>query len=600
MTGPPGGPTPDDLGEPAEPTLRGVGVSPGIAIGPVVVLDPRGPRPLARRIAAEAVPAEIARLESALAAAAAEVALAEEEARERLGPQYAGILAAHAAMIGDPQLAADARARVERRRITAEHAVIEILEALADRLETLSDSHLSARAADVRDIQARIVDRLAGGRPPSFQDGLAAPSIILARDLTPSDAAQLDPRRVLGFATEAGGRASHTAIVASALEIPAVVGVGRLLDSGRSARQAVIDGEAGLVILDPSPEELERYRAAAEARVARFRTLSREAALPAVTRDGVEVGLHANIEFVDEAAACLRWGAAGIGLYRTEFLYLRSTTPPTEEEQFAAYAEAVGTMRGRPVVIRTLDLGADKLSEHVGDIGPEANPALGLRSLRYSLRRPEIFRTQIRAALRAAALGDVRLLLPMVTTLDELRRARDLIGEVAATLRAEGVPHRDAPPLGAMVEVPATALMADRFAKEVDFFSIGTNDLIQYTLAVDRTNEAVADLYSAADPAVLRLIARVVEAAAASGIPCAVCGSMGGELLYTTFLLGLGVRELSMAPHQIPEVRRVIRGVDVGLARAVAAEALTLDTAGEVVALLERALPPAPPGEPAG
>ncbi len=600
MTRGPEGPPPDDSSRPAEQVFRGIGVSPGIAIGPVVVLDPRGMRLPPRRIAADAVPAEVARLASALAAAAAEGAQAEAEARERLGPQYAEILAAHAAMIGDPQLAADARERIERRRISAEHAVIEVLEGLAGRLEGLSDSHLAARAADVRDIEARIVDQLAGARAPSFQDDLAAPSVVLAHDLTPSDAAQLDPRKVLGFATEAGGRASHTAIVAAALEIPAVAGAGTLLGHARSARLAVVDGESGLIVLDPAPATLDRYRAAAEARTARFRTLSEEAALPAVTLDGVEVGLHANIEFVDEAAACARWGAAGIGLYRTEFLYLRSTAPPTEEEQFAAYAEAVRSLQGRPVVIRTLDLGADKLASHVGGIGAEANPALGLRSLRYSLRRPEVFRTQIRAVLRAAALGDVRILLPMVTTLDELRRARDLIGEVAAALRAEGTPHREAPPLGAMVEVPATALMADRFAKEVDFFSIGTNDLIQYTLAVDRTNEAVADLYSAADPAVLRLIARVVEAAAARGIPCAVCGSMGGELLYTTFLLGLGVRELSMAPHQIPEVRRLIRGVSLEQARAIAAEALTLDTAREVVALLEDALRPAPTGAPAG
>ncbi|MDG3008039.1 phosphoenolpyruvate--protein phosphotransferase [Paludisphaera mucosa] len=586
-----------------EQVFRGIGVSPGIAIGPVVVLDHQGLRLPPRKVAAEAVAAEVARLDEALAAAAAECAQAEAEARQRLGPQYAEILAAHTAMIGDPQLRADARGRIEQHRISAEHAVIEVLEGHAGRLESLADSHLAARAADVRDIEARIVGKLAGRRPKSFQDDLAAPSLVLAHDLTPSDAAQLDPRRVLGFATEAGGRASHTAIVAAALEIPAVAGVGSLLDHARSARRAILDGEEGLVILDPAPPTLERYQAAAEQRSARYRTLSEEAGLPAVTLDGAEVGLWGNIEFVDEAAACLKWGAAGVGLYRTEFLYLRSIAPPTEEEQFEAYAEAVRSLQGRPIVIRTLDLGADKLSPHLGG-GVEANPALGLRSLRFSLRRPELFRTQLRALLRASALGDVRVLLPLVTTLDELRRARAVLGEVAAELRAEGRPLREALPVGIMVEVPASALMADRFAKEVDFFSIGTNDLIQYTLAVDRTNETVADLYSAADPAVLRLIARVVEAAAARGIPCGVCGSMGGELLYTTFLLGLGVRELSMPPHQLPEVRRLIRGVRLDRAREVAAEALRLDTAGEVVALLESALLPmisdAATGAPAG
>ncbi|WP_165070573.1 phosphoenolpyruvate--protein phosphotransferase [Paludisphaera rhizosphaerae] len=589
-------PTPGDsaASEPAEQVLRGIGVSPGIAIGPVMVLDRRGLRLPPRRVAPEAVPGEIARLEAALAAAAAEGAEAEAEARSRLGRQYADILAAHAAMIQDPQLKADAHARIERLQISAEHAVIEVLEAHASRLENLSDSHLAARAADVRDIEARIVAQLAGGRPASFQDELETPSLVLTHDLTPSDAAQLDPTRVLGFATEAGGRASHTAIVAAALEIPAVVGLGPALDHARSTRLAIVDGEQGVVILDPSPETLARHRAAAEERTARYRTLSAETGLPATTVDDVEIGLYANIEFIDEAAASRKWGAAGVGLFRTEFLYLRSPAPPSEDEQFAAYAEAVQTQEGRPVVIRTLDLGADKLAPHLGvDAGVEANPALGLRSLRFSLRRPELFRTQLRAILRASALGDVRVLLPLVTTLNELRQARAILDEVAAELRAEGRPLREALPLGLMVEVPAAAIMADRFAKEVDFFSIGTNDLIQYALAVDRTNETVADLYSAADPAVLRLIAGVVEAASAQGIPCGVCGSMGGELLFTILLLGLGVRELSMPPHQLPEVRRLIRGVRLEQARAVAAEALRLDTAAEVVALLESALRPA-------
>ncbi len=581
-------PAPDEAeGEgPAEQTLHGVAASPGIAVGPVVVLDSRGPRVPPRRIPAAGFAAEVARLEAALAAAAAEGAQAEAEANRRLGPRYAGILGAHVALIGDPQLAADARGRIERRRISAEQAVAEVLDGLAERLEGLDDPHLSARAADVRDVKARILAHLTGTRAASFQDDLAAPSVILTRDLSPSDVARLDPAKVLGFATEVGGRTSHAAIVAAALEIPAVAGVGGLLQSAGAARSAVIDGEAGAIVLDPSPATLARFRAAAEARAARFRGLSEEAALPAATLDGVEVELHANIEFVDEAAACRRWGAAGIGLYRTEFLFLRSPTPPTEEEQYAAYSQAVAALPGRPVVIRTLDLGADKLAAHGDVVAHEANPALGLRSLRYSLRRPEMFRTQIRAILRAAAEadGDVRLLLPMVTALDEVRRARELIGEVAASLGTA------VPPLGAMVEVPAIALRADRFAKEVDFFSIGTNDLIQYTLAVDRGNEAVAYLYSAADPAVLRLIAMVVEAAAAAAIPCAVCGSMGGEPLYATFLLGLGVRVLSMAPHQIPEVRRLIRGVDMRHARRVAAQAQTLDTARDVAALFEDAL----------
>jgi len=570
--------------------LRGFAVSPGIATGRVVVLDPRGMRLPPRSIDAGAVAAELARLEHGLDAAGREAGLAESEARARLGPQYADILAAHARMIGDPTLRADARKRIESGRIAAEHAVIDVLEAHATRLEAMSDSHLAARAADVRDIEARIVGQLIGQRPKSVQDELEAPALVLAQDLSPSEAAGLDPRRVLGFATEGGGRASHTAIVAAALEIPAVAGLGRFLDLARHCRIAIIDGDEGLVILDPDLPTQTRYRKAAADRSARFRILSQQADLPAETLDSTAVQLWGNIEFTGEVQACLSLGAVGVGLFRTEFLFLNAETPPTEEQQFEAYAAVVGSLRGRPIVIRTLDLGADKLAAYRGSTCVEANPVLGLRSLRLSLRDPSLFRPQLRAILRASALGDVRVLFPLVSTLTELRQARAVLDEVSAELRAEGHAIRENLQVGIMVEVPAAALMADRLAKEVDFFSIGTNDLIQYTLAVDRANEAVAGLYSAADPSVLRLIAMVVEAARDSGIELTVCGAMGGEPLYTMLLLGLGLRQLSMPPHQLPEIRRVIRGIHLETAQAVAAEALRLESAQAVASLLEKEL----------
>ena len=571
-------------------TLRGIAVSPGIAIGPLRVVDPRGHRSTPRAIAADAVDAEFDRLDQALRRAGLEAEAAEADARQRIGPQYADILAAHARMIADPTLRRDARARIERDHVDAEHAVSEVLEGHAARLGGLSDAHLAARAADVRDIQRRICGQFAGPGTVPIAGGAAGPLIVLAQDLSPSETAGLDPRVVIGFATEGGGVASHTAIVAAALEIPAVVGLGRALDLARTARAVIIDGDSGLVVLDPDAATLERYRRASAERTARFAGLADLAHLPAETLDGLAVELWGNIEFPTEVDPCLDRGATGIGLYRTEFLFLNADRPPTEEEQFLAYSAVVLSARGRPVTFRTLDLGADKLVSYRPGVPPEPNPALGLRSLRLSLLDPPMFRAQLRAILRAGALGDVRVMFPLVSTLDELRRARAVLDEVAAELAAEGVPVRPDLPVGVMVEVPAAAVMADRFAAEVDFFSIGTNDLIQYTLAVDRTNETVAGLYSAADPSVLRLIGLVVAAAATRGLEVSVCGAMGGEPLYATLLLGMGIRRLSMPPHQLPEIKRVVRAIRRDAAEALAAEVLALGTAPEVAARLRDAL----------
>ncbi len=579
-------------------TLRGIAVSPGIAIGPLRVIDPRGLRPSPRAVAAGAIPAELDRLDRALESARVEAEAAEAEARRRIGPQYADILAAHSRMISDPTLRRDARARIERDLVGADHAVSEVLEGHAARLAGLADSHLAARAADVRDIQQRILAQFLGPGTAAVPEGSDGPIVVLAHDLSPSETAGLDPGSVLGFATESGGLASHTSIVAAALEIPAVVGLGKALELARACRSAIVDGDEGLVVLDPDGPTLDRYRRAARERTARFAGLADLAHLPAETLDGQAVRLLGNIEFPAEVDPCLGRGASGIGLYRTEFLFLNADRPPTEDEQFAAYAAVVRSARGRPVTFRTLDLGADKLTSYRNGQPPEPNPALGLRSLRLSLRDPALFRAQLRAILRAAALGDVRVMFPLVSTMAEFRRARAILDAVAAELAAEGVEVPAGLPVGIMVEVPAAAVMADRLAGEVDFFSIGTNDLIQYTLAVDRTNETVADLYDAADPAVLRLIAMVVAAAAPRGLEVTVCGAMGGEPLYAMLLLGLGVRSLSMPPHQLPEIKRVIRATRDDRARELAAEVLGLDSAAEVAARLRRALIEALPDTP--
>jgi phosphotransferase system enzyme I (PtsI) len=571
--------------------LRGFAVSPGIAIGPVVVSGPKGRRLPQRSISNADIEAEFVRLDRALDSAQVEATTAETEARSRLGPQYADILAVHARMISDPTLRRDARLRIEQGLVTAEHAVVEVLEGHAVRLERLHDSHLAARAADVRDILERILAQLLG-RPATIQDALIEPMLVLAHDLAPSEAAALDPTRVLGFATEAGGPASHTAIVAAALEIPAIVGLGKFLDAVGSCRLAIIDGGQGLLILNPDAATQERYRQAAIERSARFQELAQLSEFPAETTDGTRVELLGNIEFAGEVEACLSRGASGVGLYRTEFLFLNSLIPPSEEEQYAAYAEVVRAFAGRPVTIRTLDLGADKLAPYREGAYHEANPVLGLRSLRLTLRNPDLFRPQLRAILRASVLGDVRIMFPLVSTLAEFREARTVLDDVIAELKAQGYPVRDQIPVGIMVEVPAAALIADHLAKEVDFFSIGTNDLIQYTLAVDRTNETVADLYCAADPSVLRLISMVVEAAQRHGIEVCICGAMGGDPLYTMLLLGLGLRHLSMPPHQLPEVKRVIRNTPIDVAQQIAAQSLRVDTSEAVLALIRKTLGP--------
>jgi len=586
-------------------TLRGIAVSPGIALGPALVVDPRGFRVSARLLDPAAVSAELERLHDALQAAQGEAEAAEREARGRLEPQYADILAAHVRMITDPILRQDAEERIRRDTVPAERAVYDVLEGHARRLESTGVEHLAARAADVRDILRRILDQLTG-HPPTLTTGSTDdPVILLAEDLSPSEAAALDPNRVLGFATEFGGRTSHTAIVAAALEIPAVVGISHLLEAGRGCQSVIIDGDSGVVLLDPDPETYRRYQEAARQRAREFADLARQADRPAETRDGLRVRLLGNIEFPTEIEACRAFGADGIGLFRTEFLYLNAERPPTEEEQLAAYLGVLRALPDRPVTIRTLDLGSDKYSL-TGGKSPSAssthhelNPSLGLRSLRRSLREPALFRPQLRAILRAAHEGDVRVMFPLVTTLHELRSARAIVRTIAAELQSEGVPARGDLKVGAMIEVPAAAINSDLLAKEVDFFSIGTNDLTQYTLAADRTNETVADLYNAADPAVLRLIAMVVASARAAGIEVTVCGSIAGEPLFTMLLLGLGVEHLSTPPHQLPEIKRIIRAIRLEEARALAQTALEQETAERVIDLLHeayrRALPEAPP-----
>ncbi len=560
---------------------RGIAVSPGVAVGPALVLDAEWFRLPQRFIDPDHAGREVERLDSALRLASAEARDNQDAVSAKLGPQYGAIFGAHALMLADPALAREVEALIHGQHFAAEYAVSRVIRRYAKALESIQGGHLATRVTDLFDMEKRILRHLLGQRREELAQ-LKEAVLVLAHDLTPSETAALDPNRVHAFATEAGGRASHTAIVAGVLEIPAVVGLGPFVTDVSGGDTVIVDGNKGLLILNPDEETLKRYEQARDEARTRFSKLGELRALPAVTRDGVRVGLHGNIEFPQEAAHCIERGADGVGLYRTEFLYLGRKTDPTEEEHLAAYLTVVRDLAGKPVVIRTLDLGADKFLPAAEAGQDERNPFLGLRSVRLCLQNLTLFKTQMRAILRASAHGDVRIMFPMISTLLELRQCKMILEEVKEDLEEEGLAFNPRLPVGTMIEVPAAAILAEQLAREVDFFSVGTNDLVQYTLAADRNNATVSSLYSPGDPAVLRLIDGVVKAAAKRDIAVNVCGEMSGEPLYTMLLLGLGVRQLSVTPHNIPEIKKVIRTVTLERSVAVAQEAMRLETARDV------------------
>jgi len=560
---------------------RGIPVSPGVAIGPALVLDTELFRIPHRSVGKDGVKEEVTRLHQALSAAAAEAREHQEAITEKLGRQYGAIFGAHALMIEDPTLAGEIESLIRDHGNAAEYAVSRVMRRHAKALESLNQGNFASRASDLFDLEKRILRKLLGHRREQIQH-LTEPVIVLAHDLTPSETAALDPTKVFAFATEAGGRASHTAIMAGALEIPAVVGLGKFVIDVSGGDQVIVDGNRGVLILNPDEETLEHY----EQTRSSFRTFETKLGelrdLPAETRDGVRIPLLGNIEFPQEAVHCTERGADGVGLYRTEFLYLGKQSDPTESEHLDAYLTVLRALPSRPVVIRTLDLGADKFSISSEPAAEERNPFLGLRSVRLCLRNLTLFKTQMRAILRASAFGDVRIMFPMVSTLLELRHCKMILAEVKEDLEEEGIDFNRKMPVGTMIEVPAAAVLAEFLAREVNFFSIGTNDLIQYTLAADRTNENVASLYSAGDPAVIRLIDQVIKAAAKHTIDVNVCGEMSGEPIYTMLLLGLGLRQLSVTPHNIPEIKKIIRSVSIPEAVVVAQEVLRMETARDV------------------
>jgi phosphotransferase system enzyme I (PtsI) len=545
-----------------------------------LVLDTDGYRVPNINVSAEEAAHEFARLYAAIKEVSARLRGNQLDTAAVAGEDTGNIFAAQLQMLKDPRLLAELRRRIQIEHESAAYAVNRVLQTYAAALRQLANPLLADRAEDVLDIEKQLLFELgAVSRPPLAE--LSEPTIVLARTLSPSETANLDRKHVRGFCTETGGPGGHTAIVAKGLELPAVVGIGRFIDSVRSGVQVIIDGDRGRVIVEPDDETIASYRQRLRARVSLSERLAQLHQLPAETTDGVRVRLSANIEFPHETKAALARGADGIGLYRTEFLYLSSEDEPSEEDHYNAYSEVVQAMHGRPVVIRTLDLGADKMG-HRPLAENEHNPCLGLRSIRLSLRNLDLFRPQLRAILRAAVHGDVRVMFPLITTIAELRQARLLLNLVAEDLKDSGIPCRSDIPVGMMVEVPAAVLMLDLFAKEVDFLSIGTNDLAQYTLAVDRSNEYVADLYQSTDPAVLRLISRCVDVAEQYNVPLAVCGEMSSMPGRALLLLGLGVRSLSVPPSALPVVKKAIRSVTIAQCEEIAERVMTLEAARDV------------------
>jgi phosphoenolpyruvate-protein phosphotransferase (PTS system enzyme I) len=574
-----------------ERRFEGLGISPGIAIGPAFVSDNNVAVP-EYQLEADQVDGELQRFTAAVSLSTKQLRKLKSKAEGLPGTakEEAGyLLDAHLHMLGNSRLVRGVERRIRSDQINAERAVRDEIAQVAESFAEIGDAYLAARIEDVRVVGARLVRNLTKTPFASIQR-LPEGTVILAEELTPADTALMDPRRIAGFATVLGGAESHTAIMARALNLPAVLGVAGLLEQVESGDVVVVDGSEGVIVLDPTPATIARYETKREELARAVRQLHRLRRLPAVTRDGIEIALQANLELPRELEQAKEAGAEGIGLLRTEFLYMNREDLPSEDEQYAAYADLVRGMNGKPVTIRTLDIGGDKLAAPLAKMLPvdAANPALGLRAIRLSLKERRLFDAQLAAILRAAALGPVRILLPMISSVSELKHVRDAVAQVARRLKRRGVRlPDDLPPIGVMIEIPGAALAADALAASADFFSIGTNDLIQYTLAIDRGDEAVADLYNPLHPAVLRLVQFSVQAALRAKKPVCLCGEMAGDPRYTALLVGFGITELSMAPANIGRVKQRIRALDLVAASRRAAAIMDQLDDGRIASLLD-------------
>ena len=558
----------------SERVVEGFGVSPGVSMGVAYVFEAGQMRVPEYRLPNSQIEAEQERLRSAVVRSRRQLARLRHRLEERARALPTGatgdlgyLLEAYLEMLRDSRLVRGAEDRIAKDALNAEAAVHHEIVAICEAFKAMHDPYLAARVEDIRDVGNRLLKQLTKQSSPQLPP-MPEGSILIAEELTPADAAQLDPETVAGFAAQSGGPQGHTAIMARALGLPAVLGASGLLDRVKTGDPVMIDGDLGQIIIHPSPNSVLLFQRREAERRREERELSRLKRQPAVTRDGTAINLLANVELPTEMDSVIEVGAAGIGLLRTEFLFLNHVSMPTEEEQYALIRQLIERAGGYPVTVRTLDLGGDKGAvSFVEQFGSSVSSPLGLRGIRLSLARSEILDVQFRAILRAAVHGPVRILLPMVTTLTEVRAARDILARAARRLlrRGEALPSA-LPPLGVMIETPAAALTADALAQGSDFFAVGSNDLTMYTLAIDRADERVAHLYNTLHPGVLRMIQFSAAAALRARIPLSVCGEIAGDPRYTALLLGLGFRELSMAPPSIPRVKRRILGIDLAKA----------------------------------
>ena len=568
--------------------LQGIPVSPGVVIGRALVLDRSLHRVPFSVLQPNEIPAELHKFDAAISKAKTEVVHDREMVAETLGAEPAKIFEFHLGLLSDVNLVDPIRTRIKDEGVNAAFAVVEAFGALADKFRAMDNRVFREKATDVFDLERRLMNQLTGGSKDRLES-VEEPVIVVCHQVTPADAAMFNHDKIIGIATDIGGRTDHSSIVAAAIGVPVVVGCKSVAEEVSDGDLLILDGKSGTVIINPDAETVVKMQRNIEL-LESFRQKTQEvSSQQSITECGTEIHLYGNIEFSHEIEQVIRKGGEGVGLYRTEFQYLISSSLPTEDELFEEYASAIQALDGRKLTLRTFDLGADKYTQ-AQTMEPERNPFLGLRSIRYCLQNQHLFRSQLRAIIRASAVGPLQVMFPLITCMNELRQAKLIFNDVLEECIEEGLAVAPNIPVGMMVEVPSAALMAATFTREVDFFSIGTNDLIQYTVAVDRGNERVASLYTAANPAVIKLVKSVIRAARRGKVETSLCGEIAGDPVYTMLLIGLGLRNLSLVPSQIPAIKQVIRRVKVEDCERLARRVGSLDSDRRILSTLRSEL----------